>query len=94
MPNAYKNDWRKESLFRCECGESHFISVTYYKDDEKYPGYFSISSDDRCNGHWWVRLKAALHILFKRNHTWTEVILNEDTANQVIESLQAIPWAK
>ncbi len=91
----YHSDIIKESIWRCDCGGDHFLSVSLWKwEDEPYDGYIDIADDSipiGINGlAWWSlkkRLKGAWYVFRGRKHTWTNIMLSPKTCQEIIDKL-------
>lgn len=74
-----------ERLWRCDCRANHFIALVYYEDDHGHTeeGYFSVIEESKGNEPFLSRLKAAVGILFGRDHVWSSVTLDAETATEL-----------
>jgi hypothetical protein len=79
-------DWHKH-LFPCDCGESHFLELSWSEDpDDDFPGYLDVTQTIWSGGIW-DRIKAAGKVLLGRRHYFGGVVLDEETTDHLIESL-------
>jgi hypothetical protein len=75
-----------EKIWRCSCGGTHFLSVSAFDDDiDEYNIYIHVE-DYPVGGHW-ERIKAAFKIIFKRRHTWIELILDKEKAEDIASEI-------
>lgn len=91
----YSSDIHEESIWRCDCGGDHFLSVGLWKwEDEPYNGYIDITDQSISivgNGISWRnlkgRLKGAWYVFRGRKHTWTNIMLSPKTCQEIIDKL-------
>lgn len=79
---------RQERIWRCDCGDDHFLSVTRWPDGPE--GYMSLTDGTHCRGLW-CRVKSCWKMLRTGNapHWGVEIVLNPVTAREVITELEA-----
>jgi hypothetical protein len=81
-----------DRAWRCDCGDSHFLSVMYWKNDPR--AGFDVSGEIRIEGSFGAGLRQrAKHIwqmLCGRGHidTWVGVCLDADTAREIAGVLE------
>jgi hypothetical protein len=79
---------RQEHIWRCYCGDDHFLSVIRYRDDQE--GCLSLIDNTNCQSLR-CRAKAAWGVLVKGRgfgHSGIEIILSPESARELIEELQ------
>ena len=79
-----------EKLWRCSCGGSHFVSVRLLDDSEAWdtPKYVGIYVEEYPEAGHWQRIKAAWNLLRNRRHTWIEIMLTKDQAQDIAEEIR------
>jgi hypothetical protein len=79
---------RTERIWRCQCGDDHFLSVLRYGDDPE--GCLSLIDGTNCHS-FRCRVKAAWSILRGGGgygHYGVEIVLSPDTSRELIAELQ------
>ena len=80
---------QRQLILECECGSSHFVTLTGWdgdpEDGEQFR-YLSLVEESRADG-WWDRIKGAWFVLAGRNHDWCEILLSKETAAELAIAL-------
>jgi hypothetical protein len=80
-------DGHIDRAWRCSCGDGHFLSVTYWKDDPRWgfdvSGYLSLEGNFGTRGR--QRLKHIWQLLRDKGHveTWVGVCLDAKEAREI-----------
>lgn len=77
---------RNEKLWRCACGDDHFLSVIYYDTDPE--GWVSVIDGTHCPSLW-CKIKAAWQLIRKGNspHFGCEVVLTPENAAEIAQAV-------
>jgi hypothetical protein len=90
MPTVSNDDdqiGRVDRAWRCSCGDGHFLSVTYWKDDPRLgfeaEGYLSLEGG--FGATFRIRMKHIWQLLRNKGHaeTWVGVSLDAKEAREI-----------
>lgn len=87
MSTVSKDDGRVDKAWRCDCGDGHFLSVTYWKADPRLG--FDVSGQITLEGAFGARMKQRAKLIWQllRNtghmETWVGVALTAENAREI-----------
>lgn len=80
---------RQERVWRCDCGDDHFLSVARYPDDPE--GYLNLADGSHCPS-FRCRLKTAWNVILHGrgySHWGVEIVLNPEKARELMDEFRA-----
>jgi hypothetical protein len=87
--NTKSPEWRR-FLFPCDCNDGTYLEVEWWEDEptDEFPGYIDITPT-----MWglslWARVKGAVRLVFGQKYYGTGVVLDNDTINELVETINA-----
>jgi hypothetical protein len=77
---------RNEKIWRCDCGDDHFLSVIFYDSDPE--GYISLVDGTHCTS-FWCRIRSAWKLLRTgaAPHFGVEVCLTPENSGEVAQAV-------
>ncbi len=80
-----KLDGHHEYIWPCDCGDSHFIQITW--DDQDSEWRFLEITETYHARTLWNRVKTALTVLRRKPHYHSGVVLDEANTKEILETL-------